>query len=226
MLIPKDSLPTTIHEFRPLSLCNVPVKLVSKIIINKLKDILKKLISPCQTNFVPERQGLHNAILCQELVHTSRYSKARRGTIIIKVDLEKAYERLEWSFIKCMLENAGVPNKLIGVITPLVSGGSCKLLWNGVVADEIRPSKGLRQGDPLSPYLLVLCMEIIGQWIGKRVEEGKLRPIKASGGRPGLLFLFFADDLLLFSEAVEVQLVCLKEGLELFCKASGHVGGL
>lgn len=77
VLIPKDEHPTSIRGFRPLSLCNVPTKLVSKVIVDRLKETLKELISPCQTSFVPGRMGLNNAISCQEVVHSMRHTKAR-----------------------------------------------------------------------------------------------------------------------------------------------------
>lgn len=87
VLIPKEAKSCNIRGFRPLSLCNVSYKLVSKVIVNRLKLLKKELISPCQASFVPGRQGLDNAVICQEFVHTLRYTKARRGTAIIKLDL-------------------------------------------------------------------------------------------------------------------------------------------
>lgn len=222
VLIPKEPTPSSIRGFRPLSLCNVSCKLVSKVIVNRLKAVMEGLISPCQASFVPGRQGLDNVIICQEFVHSLRFMKAKKGAAIIKVDLEKACDRLEWAFIQETLQDVGIPSKLIDVIMQLLNRGTCKLLWNGEETDVIKPSRGLRQGDPLSPYLFVLCLERLGHWLGKRVEDGSLRPVKASRSGPGLSYLFFADDLILFSEAVEEQLLCLKEGLDLFCRASGQ----
>lgn len=203
MLIPKEAHPTSIRGFRPLSLCNVPVKLISRIIVSRLKETLKNLIPACHTSFVPGRQGMDNVVLCQEMVHYMRYTKAKRGAAIIKVDLEKTYDCLEWTFIESTLENARMPKKIIDVIMCMILGGSYKLLWNGELTDEIRPSRGFRKGDPLSPYLFVLCLERLGHWIRGKVEEGRLRPLKDSRSGQGLPYIFFADDLLLFSEAVE-----------------------
>lgn len=159
VLILKGSKPMSLHEFRPLSLCNVVSKLVSKVIMSRLKGVLKELISPYQASFVPGRQGIENAIICQEFVHLMRFTKARRGATIIKVDLDKAYDRMEWSFLDQTVEDAGLPVQLIDVIMQSLSRGSCRLIWNGETTDMIKPNRGLHQEDPLSPYLFVLCIE-------------------------------------------------------------------
>lgn len=79
-----------------------------------------------------------------------------------------------------------------------ISWGLCLLVWNGEAVDIIKPCRGLRQGDPLSHFLFVLCMERLGHWIRKQVEDERLRPVKASRSGSGLVYLFFADDLLFF----------------------------
>lgn len=124
VLIPKETKPTTIRGFRPLSLCNITMKLVSKIIVNRLKEVWKNIISPFQASFVPGRQSVDNVVLCQEFVISMRYTKAKKGTTIIKPDLEKAYDRLEWDFIDETMRDAGLPNSLVEVIMRVVIAGS------------------------------------------------------------------------------------------------------
>lgn len=77
MLIPKEIKLSSMHGFRPLSLCNVVYKLASKVIVNRLKDIVKELISPYQESFVSVRQGINNVVICQEFVHSLRFTKDR-----------------------------------------------------------------------------------------------------------------------------------------------------
>lgn len=154
--------------FRPISLCNTLYKPVAKSLVDRLKDAWSCLISPYQTSFVPGRRSSDNVILCQEFIHSFRYTKAKKGAVMMKVDLEKAYDRLEWSFIEESLIEAGIPNGVTKVIMSLVTFSSCQVLWNGDVTDEIKPSRDLRQGCPLSPYLFVLCVERLGQWLSKK----------------------------------------------------------
>ena len=86
-------------QFRPIGLCNVIYKLISKCIVNKLKGVLPDLISPAQSSFVPGRQITDNVILMQEAIHSMRRKKGATGWMAIKLDLEKAYDRLRWDFI-------------------------------------------------------------------------------------------------------------------------------
>lgn len=144
VLIPKGEHPTSIRDFRPLSLCNTVYKLVAKVIVGRLKEAWKLLISPYQASFVHGRQSIDNVILCQEFVHSMKRKKARKGSVIIKLDLEKAYDRLEWPFIEQTLIDARLLDSLVSVIMKMVTLGTCRLLWNGEVTDVIMPSKGLR----------------------------------------------------------------------------------
>lgn len=155
VLIPKKAKPLSMREFRLLSLCNKVYKLVSKIIVSRLREVWKFLITPFQASFVSGRQSVDNVVMCQEFVHSMRLSKARKGSVIIKLDLDKAYDRLEWDFIEDTMLDAGLPQSLVLVIMRMVRTGSCRLVWNGELADVIRPSRGLRQGCPL-PHIC-LC---------------------------------------------------------------------
>lgn len=144
---------------------NVCVKLVSKMRVNRLNEIWKTIISPFQESFVPGRQSIDNIVLCQEFIHSLRYRTARKGGIIFKLDLEKSYGRLEWRFIEKTLIMAGIPSRTTSVIMKLTTSGSFKLLWNGEATNSIVPSRGLCHGDPLSPYIFVLCLESLGRQI-------------------------------------------------------------
>lgn len=134
----------SLKRFMLLSLCNTMYKLVLKMVVNRLKDVWKMLIAPHQASFVPGYQSINNVILCQEFVHSMRFTKARKGAALINLDLEKAFDQLEWGFIEETLQDAGLPDSLASVIMKLVSSGSYRMLWNGETTDDIRPSRGLR----------------------------------------------------------------------------------
>ena len=89
----------TLSNFRPISLCNTVYKVVSKIVIARLRLYLDKLVSPCQTAFVLGRKGIDNVIIAQEVIYTLSKKKGKVGYMALKIDLEKAYGKLEWSFI-------------------------------------------------------------------------------------------------------------------------------
>ena len=148
--------------------------------------------------------------------------KGRTGFMAIKIDLEKAYDKLEWSFIKEILFRVNLPQNLIKLIMSCVSTISKSIVVNRGALDQILPSRGLRQGDPLSPYIFILCMDFLGQLIEEKCSTKSWKPVRAS--RSGLAFsnLFFANDLVLFAKADHENCVVIREVLDLFCSRSGQ----
>ena len=99
VLIPKIAHPKLITQFRPISLCNTLYKLVSRIIVQRLKPYTAKAINPCQAGFVPSRRMSDNIIIIQEVIRTLIFRRGQTGYVALKLDLEKAYDRLEWHYI-------------------------------------------------------------------------------------------------------------------------------
>ena len=116
VLIPKIQGPKTIGNYRPISLCNTIYKINSKVIVAQLRPHLEHLVSPYQLAFVPGRRGADNVIIVQELIHSIGIAKGRKGYMAIKIDLEKAYDKIEWSFIREMLIFFNFPAILIKLI--------------------------------------------------------------------------------------------------------------
>lgn len=170
VLIPKIQGPKTMGNYRPISLCNTIYKIISKVIVARIRPHLEQLVSPYQTAFVPSRRGANNVIIVQELVHTIRRIKGNKGFMAIKIDLEKAYDKIEWSFIREMLLKFNFPVNLIDLIMSCVSSMSTSLLFNGGCLNSFCPTRGIRQGDPLSPYLFILCMDFLGHLILEKCD--------------------------------------------------------
>ena len=120
-----------------------------------------------------------------------RYKKGVEGWMAIKVDLEKAYDRLRWDFIEGTLKDAGLPSKFVQAVMLCISSCSMQILWNGQNIEDLIPTRGVRQGDPLSPYIFVLCMERLSQVIMKKVHEQCWTPIILGRAEPPLSHLFF-----------------------------------
>jgi hypothetical protein len=153
-LIPKCAGADCLSKFRPISLCNSIYKVVTKIIVQRLRPLLSGLISPFQAAFVPGRMGLDNMIIVQELIHSLTLKHGKVGFLAVKIDLEKAYDRLEWHFIRDMLLFFKIPESLIHVITSCITTSSISILLNGGKLEPFKPSRGIRQGEPSPPIYL------------------------------------------------------------------------
>lgn len=135
------------------------------------------------------------------MLHSMRKKQGKLGNMAIKIDFEKAYDRLRWIFICQYLMELRLPQLMIEVMIRCVTSTSLHVLWNGEPIDSFTPSRGIRHGDPLSPYLYVICMERLAHMIENAVSLGVWRPAKASRNGPCVSNLAFADDLILFAEA-------------------------
>lgn len=170
VLIPKVDQPTRFKDLRPISLCNVIYKAITKVVVQRLRPFLDEIIGPLQSSFIPGRGTKDNAILAQEVIHYMHRSNSLKGTKAFKIDLEKAYDRVSWDFLEYTLGGFAFPKRTITLIMWCVKSSSLALLWNGEKLDPFTPTRGLRQGDPLSSYLFVLCMEMLALNIQHKVS--------------------------------------------------------
>lgn len=138
----------------------------------------------------------------------------------IKLDLEKAFDRLEWSFIRDTLKLFRFPSQLDSLIMSCVSTTSISILFNGGTLDAFQPLRGIRQGDPLSPYLFISCMKVLGALIEGKSCEKLWNPVKASQYGPAFSHLFFVHNLMLFAKVDRKNYIAIKDVLEFFCDLS------
>ena len=221
-LIPKCTDANYLSSFRPISLCNTIYKIVTKIIIQRLRPLLDKLVSPLQTTFVSGRRGLDNMIIVQELIHTMNTKKGNQGYMAIKIDLEKAYNRLERHFIRDVLNLYNFPLNTVKLIMSCISGSFISFLLNGGKLDPFLPSRGIRQGNLLSPYLFILCMKVLVFLIADQCSSHRWDPLRSSQSGPSFSHLFFADDLVLFAKADLKSCHSIWDTLDTFCELSGQ----
>ena len=201
-LIPKINNPAKMTDFRPISLCNVIYKLISKVLANRLKLVLPQIISENQSAFLSERLITDNVLIAFELMHYLDHKKEGKDCYMaIKLDMSKTYDRVEWGFIEQVMVKLGFHDSWICLIMRCITSVSYSVLINGVAFGNIIPSRGLRQGDPLSPYLFLLCADGFSSLISKAVRNQMLSGLSICRGGPKISHLFFADDSLFFCKA-------------------------
>jgi hypothetical protein len=159
-LIPKIKNPTHITEFRLISLCNVIYKLIAKVLANRLKRVLGKIISPNQSTFIPGRLITDNIIIAFEALHTmDTRLKGKEGYMALKLDMSKVYDRVEWNFLETVMSRIGFADRWVQLLMTCVRTVKYSVLINSRSYGKILPSRGLRQGDPLYPYFLYYVLK-------------------------------------------------------------------
>lgn len=179
------------------------------------------LIGPFQNSFISGRSTTDNVIVAQEILHHMYKSKRKRGYMAIKIGLFKAYDSVDWGLLKKTLIYFVFLAQTMELIMFCVSSASLSLIWNGVKLESFKPNRGLRQGDPLSSYLFVLCMEKLSMMIVDKVDAGVWKPVHLTQGGLGVSHPFFANDILLFTEAKVTEMRMIMKVLKEFEEASG-----
>ncbi|KAL0448757.1 UNVERIFIED_CONTAM: putative mitochondrial protein [Sesamum latifolium] len=202
-------------------LCNVLYKLASKVLANRVKLFLDSLVSSSQATFVPGRLITDNVLVAYELNHFLKLkTRCKHGFISLKLDVSKAYDRVEWRFLESVLIRLGFHTQFVNLIMVFVTSISFSFLLNGEHFGFLRPERGLRQGDPLSPYLFLLSAEAFSGMIRKAERAGLIQGIAISRTAPLVSHLLFADDTLIFFQASEEALQCIKDILLSFEQTS------
>ena len=218
-LVPKVENPSCMNDFRPISCCNVLYKCISKVIVTRLKAALVDVIGPSQTAFLPGRNISEAILLTQELMHNAHLHTGP-ARCALKVDLKKAFDTVRWDFILAGLAAINIPPQMVTWVRLCISTAYYTVNFNGEPHGFFKATRGIRQGDPLSPYLFVLAMEGLGGII-RQATQNSVFKYHWRCAPNNITHISFADDLMLYCHADNGSVAILKSCLDKFSNFSG-----
>ncbi|GJS84297.1 RNA-directed DNA polymerase, eukaryota [Tanacetum coccineum] len=208
-----------VKDFRPISLIGSLYKIIAKILANRLVGVLGDIVNEVQLAFIAERQILDGPFILNEILQWSKTKK--KQSLIFKVDFEKAYDSVRWDFLDDILKKFGFGEKWCKWIQSCLRSSRGSILINGSPTKEVQFYKGLKQGDPLSPFLFILIMESLHLSFQRVVDNGMFNGIKLSSSL-SISHLFYADDAVFMGQWCDGNISTLIHVLEFFfCRASG-----
>ncbi|WVZ50554.1 hypothetical protein U9M48_001796 [Paspalum notatum var. saurae] len=171
-LIPKVEEASNMRNFRPISLINCSFKMISKLLTIRFGKVMQRLIAPNQSAFIKNRYILESVAAAHEIIHSVH--KERTPGLVLKLDFEKAYDKVSWDFLFEVLESRGFHEIWISWIKKLVMGGSIGVVLNGEDSSFFKTGKGLSQGDPISPLLFNLVVDVLTRMMSKSSEASMI----------------------------------------------------
>ena len=166
---------TYIRQFRPIALINVPFKICAKATTSRLVPIAQRTISRTQTAFIRGRNILEGSLALQEIIHERKRTK--EPDILLKLDFEKAYDRVSWIFLRQVLLSRGFSDVWVHRVMKLVTGGQTTISVNGEIGSFFRNRRGLRQGDPMSPLLFNFVVDTLAALLWKATSAGHIKGV-------------------------------------------------
>lgn len=198
VLIPKSKDPATLGDFRPISLIGCINKVISKVLVRRIKMIVGDLISEEQSAFLANRSILDGPLIMNETLAWLKRSK-KKG-LFFKVDLEKAYDSLNWGYLDSIMEQMRFPLRWRKWVAAILKASRASVLVNGSPTPEFQCFRGLRQGDPLSPFLFIIAMEGLSGMMKRAVDKGVYSGLKCGMEGPILSHFLYADDVIFIGE--------------------------
>lgn len=217
-LIPKTQDANMVKDFRPITLVGSLYKIIAKILANRLFPVLGDIVSEVQSAFVANRQILDDPFILNEIVQWCK--RKNKQSMIFKVDFEKAYDSVRWDFLMEVLKKFGFGDRWCSWIQGCLVSSKGSVLVNGSPTSEFQFYKGLKQGDPLSPFRFLLIMESLHlsvQWV---VDAGLFKGISICSSLK-LSHLFYADDAIFMGQWSETNINTIVKVLDCFHQASG-----
>jgi hypothetical protein len=222
LLIPKFHGANEIKDFLPISLVSGVYKIIVKVLANRMRRVMDKIISKPQNAFVKGRQILDSVLIANECLDSRL--KAEVPGVLCKLDMEKAYDHVNWNFLLYLLRRSGFGEIWCMWIKQCISTAHFSVLINGSPVGYFGSLRGVHQGDPLSPFLFVLVMETFSRMIGAITARGLISGFAVGSSvqtRVVVSHLLFAYDTLVFSGADESQIRHIEALLVCFEAVSG-----
>lgn len=218
-ILPKVPNPSTIKDYRPIVCCTVLCKLISKVLASRIQKVIASVISDTQSGFIPGRKIVDNVIVAHELVQAYN-RKNISPRCMIKVDIQKAYDTVDWYYLEQMLRYLGFPNRFIRWVMECITTVNYSVLINGKLTKAFAAARGLGQGDPMSLFLFAIVMEYLSRSLSE-LKENKLLRYHPKCRKLNIIHLSFADDLLMFARGDPTSITLLYKKFQVFTSASG-----
>ncbi|XP_052622513.1 uncharacterized protein LOC128127842 [Lactuca sativa] len=218
-LIPKTSDPLNLGDYRPISLIGCMYKIIAKLLANRLKQVLGSVVDEVQSAYIEGRNILDGPLIMNEVLSWAK--RSNKKIFMFKVDFEKAFDSVNWNYLDSIMEQLNFGGKWRWWIRGCLSSSRTSVLVNGSPTEEFVITKGVRQGDPLSPFLFIIAMEGLNQAINKARELGLLTGIGLPGMGPTLSHMFYADDAIFVGEWDRSSIKNLSALLKCFHISSG-----
>ncbi|GJS65514.1 RNA-directed DNA polymerase, eukaryota [Tanacetum coccineum] len=217
-LIPKVPDAKFVCDFRPISLIGSMYKVITKFLENRLSSVISDLVPDVQTTFVSNRQILDGPFIINELL--SWCKRKKKHAMLFKVDFAKAYDSVRWDFLDDVLRSFGFGSKWRLWISGCLSSAMASIIVNGSPTFEFQFQCGLKQGDPLAPYLFILVMESLHLSFSRVIEAGMFKGILIDNSVM-ISHLFYVDDAVFVGEWSDSNLDRILQVLQCFYLASG-----
>lgn len=221
VLIPKVEDAISMTHFRPIALANFLFKIIPKILAVRLSHVVQRIISPHQAAFIPGRRITDCIGLVSECFNVLD-KKTRGGNMGVKIDIAKAFDTLDWSFLLRVLTNFGFSTCFIDWVSTILRSAKLSILINGSPHGFFSCSRGVRQGDPLSPLLFCLAEEALSRGLSRLQLDGLTKPTFAPRGCISPSHVLYADDLFIFCRSDGVTLRNLQGFFDRYSRASGQ----
>ncbi|KAJ9542202.1 LOW QUALITY PROTEIN: hypothetical protein OSB04_028708 [Centaurea solstitialis] len=187
-LIPKVSDPLTLDDYRPINLIGCINKIISKVLAERLKCVLSSVISNTQTAFIKGRSILDGLLMAK---------KARRKMLLFKVDFAKAFDSLNWNYLDNVMLQMGFGVIWRDWMKGCLSTAKVSVLINGAPTKEFNLNKGVRQGDPLAPFLFILAAEGLAVIMKEAHRANIFHGVQLVNGLEDVSLFQFADDAII-----------------------------